>query len=180
MYSRRFSRAHHRPVVRCFLLSRVQTHKEHILAKSGMYIGSCKVDSEEAYWVCNTSGTATPAAASKSKSKKSKKADSDEEDEDSAYGSDADEDMSEKKDANEPAPVRMEYRKVRITPGLYKLFDEILVNAADNKQRDTPKHIMNSQSQSAHACLSCTAFGSEKCVLTCCVLLVSGVLQSWR
>ena len=27
-------------------------------------------------------------------------------------------------------------RKVNYVPGLYKIFDEILVNAADNKQRD--------------------------------------------
>ncbi|KAI0971156.1 DNA topoisomerase [Xylaria arbuscula] len=30
----------------------------------------------------------------------------------------------------------MEYRKVAFVPGLYKIFDEILVNAADNKQND--------------------------------------------
>ncbi|KAI6716591.1 hypothetical protein JHW43_000850 [Diplocarpon mali] len=30
----------------------------------------------------------------------------------------------------------MEQRKVTFVPGLYKIFDEILVNAADNKQRD--------------------------------------------
>jgi len=30
----------------------------------------------------------------------------------------------------------MELRKVTFVPGLYKIFDEILVNAADNKQRD--------------------------------------------
>ncbi|KAM0431794.1 hypothetical protein ACHAPT_005044 [Fusarium lateritium] len=30
----------------------------------------------------------------------------------------------------------MEYRSVSFVPGLYKIFDEILVNAADNKQRD--------------------------------------------
>jgi DNA topoisomerase-2 len=32
--------------------------------------------------------------------------------------------------------VSMENRKVTFVPGLYKIFDEILVNAADNKQRD--------------------------------------------
>jgi CRISPR/Cas system CSM-associated protein Csm2 small subunit len=31
---------------------------------------------------------------------------------------------------------RMRQRKVSYVPGLYKIFDEILVNAADNKQRD--------------------------------------------
>ncbi|KAH8681370.1 DNA topoisomerase [Xylariales sp. PMI_506] len=31
---------------------------------------------------------------------------------------------------------QMEFRKVTYVPGLYKIFDEILVNAADNKQRD--------------------------------------------
>lgn len=30
----------------------------------------------------------------------------------------------------------MEFREVSYVPGLYKIFDEILVNAADNKQRD--------------------------------------------
>jgi DNA topoisomerase-2 len=30
----------------------------------------------------------------------------------------------------------MVYREVEYVPGLYKIFDEILVNAADNKQRD--------------------------------------------
>jgi DNA gyrase/topoisomerase IV subunit B len=29
-----------------------------------------------------------------------------------------------------------DFRDVRIVPGLYKIFDEILVNAADNKIRD--------------------------------------------
>jgi DNA topoisomerase-2 len=31
---------------------------------------------------------------------------------------------------------QMEFRKVTFVPGLYKIFDEILVNAADNKQND--------------------------------------------
>ena len=31
---------------------------------------------------------------------------------------------------------RIVQREVTYTPGLYKIFDEILVNAADNKQRD--------------------------------------------
>ncbi|KAF2675536.1 type II DNA topoisomerase [Microthyrium microscopicum] len=31
---------------------------------------------------------------------------------------------------------QMEFRKVNYVPGLYKIFDEILVNAADNKQND--------------------------------------------
>jgi len=32
----------------------------------------------------------------------------------------------------------MELRKINYVPGLYKIFDEVLVNAADNKQRDGP------------------------------------------
>lgn len=31
---------------------------------------------------------------------------------------------------------QLEQREIRYVPGLYKIFDEILVNAADNKQRD--------------------------------------------
>lgn len=30
----------------------------------------------------------------------------------------------------------MEQKELTYVPGLYKIFDEILVNAADNKQRD--------------------------------------------
>jgi hypothetical protein len=37
---------------------------------------------------------------------------------------------------------QMELRKVTFVPGLYKIFDEILVNAADNKQRDDQGHTM--------------------------------------
>ena len=32
---------------------------------------------------------------------------------------------------------QMEYRNITFVPGFYKIFDEILVNAADNKQRDS-------------------------------------------
>jgi DNA topoisomerase II len=39
---------------------------------------------------------------------------------------------------------QMELRKVSFVPGLYKIFDEILVNAADNKQRDDADHTMTS------------------------------------
>lgn len=35
-----------------------------------------------------------------------------------------------------PQTESMESRKVSYVPGLYKIFDEVLVNAADNKQRD--------------------------------------------
>lgn len=30
----------------------------------------------------------------------------------------------------------MEWRKISYVPGLYKIFDEVMVNAADNKVRD--------------------------------------------
>lgn len=30
----------------------------------------------------------------------------------------------------------MEFREISFVPGLYKIFDEIIVNAADNKQND--------------------------------------------
>ena len=32
--------------------------------------------------------------------------------------------------------VGMEHKEITFVPGFYKIFDEILVNAADNKQRD--------------------------------------------
>ena len=34
------------------------------------------------------------------------------------------------------APPKLEQRTISYVPGLFKIFDEILVNAADNKQRD--------------------------------------------
>jgi DNA topoisomerase-2 len=37
---------------------------------------------------------------------------------------------------------QMELRKVSFVPGLYKIFDEILVNAADNKQRDSSMKVI--------------------------------------
>lgn len=36
----------------------------------------------------------------------------------------------------------MERRKVRFVPGLFKIFDEIIVNAADNKQRDPSTEVI--------------------------------------
>ncbi|CAD6888959.1 unnamed protein product [Tilletia controversa] len=36
----------------------------------------------------------------------------------------------------DPKKEQMAYRKITYTPGFYKIFDEILVNAADNKVRD--------------------------------------------
>ena len=36
----------------------------------------------------------------------------------------------------------MEFRQITFVPGLYKIFDEILVNAADNKQRDGDGYTM--------------------------------------
>lgn len=32
--------------------------------------------------------------------------------------------------------IGFNYREISYVPGLYKIFDEILVNAADNRQRD--------------------------------------------
>jgi DNA topoisomerase-2 len=37
---------------------------------------------------------------------------------------------------------QMEIRNVSFVPGLYKIFDEILVNAADNKQRDVTMKVI--------------------------------------
>lgn len=39
-------------------------------------------------------------------------------------------------DVEEPSKGKMVQKEIRFVPGLYKIFDEILVNAADNKQRD--------------------------------------------
>ncbi len=39
-------------------------------------------------------------------------------------------------DADAGAGGQMSFREISYVPGLYKIFDEILVNAADNKQRD--------------------------------------------
>jgi DNA topoisomerase II len=36
----------------------------------------------------------------------------------------------------DPAEKKLVLREIKYVPGLYKIFDEILVNAADNKQRD--------------------------------------------
>ena len=36
----------------------------------------------------------------------------------------------------DPEEAKIVSRDITYVPGLYKIFDEILVNAADNKQRD--------------------------------------------
>jgi len=36
----------------------------------------------------------------------------------------------------DPVEKRMIQKEITFVPGLFKIFDEILVNAADNKQRD--------------------------------------------
>ena len=38
---------------------------------------------------------------------------------------------------------KMEKKKISYAPGLFKLFDEVLVNAADNLQRGTKKQAMS-------------------------------------
>jgi len=40
------------------------------------------------------------------------------------------------------ATKRMKFRSISYVPGLYKIFDEILVNAADNKQRDPSMNML--------------------------------------
>jgi DNA topoisomerase-2 len=118
--------------------------REHILAKPGMYIGSVKVTSDDAYWVFDSSvragGDSAASLAVASPSKKKKKKLEVEVEEDALV-----EDATTSPATTSAAPVpssRMVYRKIAMVPGLFKLFDEILVNAADNKQRDTKEHAM--------------------------------------
>eukprot|EP00762_Andalucia_godoyi_P005967 ANDGO_00062.mRNA.1 DNA topoisomerase 2 len=44
-----------------------------------------------------------------------------------------------------PETARFENRTITYVPGLYKIFDEILVNAADNKQRDPSMNLVDIQ-----------------------------------
>lgn len=37
---------------------------------------------------------------------------------------------------------KMVLKDIKYVPGLYKIFDEILVNAADNKQRDAKMNLI--------------------------------------
>jgi len=37
---------------------------------------------------------------------------------------------------------KLAYREIRYVPGLFKIFDEILVNAADNFQRDSQMNLI--------------------------------------
>lgn len=124
----------HRSALVCSACLLLQSELQHILAKPGMYIGSSKLDGEEGYWVCSGAGSGELKTRPIPAGSKDMELD---------YSSD--EDDAEDAGDDEPAAPRMEYRKVRIVPGLYKLFDEILVNAADNKQRDNAKYTMDSQ-----------------------------------
>lgn len=42
----------------------------------------------------------------------------------------------------DPESERIVQREISYVPGLYKIFDEILVNAADNKQRDPKMNLI--------------------------------------
>ncbi|MCP3661546.1 MAG: hypothetical protein GY696_03455, partial [Gammaproteobacteria bacterium] len=42
----------------------------------------------------------------------------------------------------DPEAEKMVSREITFVPGLYKIFDEILVNAADNKQRDPSMNLI--------------------------------------
>ena len=42
----------------------------------------------------------------------------------------------------DPDSDRMVLKDITFVPGLYKIFDEILVNAADNKQRDSSMNLI--------------------------------------
>merc|ERR1712051_741690 len=44
--------------------------------------------------------------------------------------------LTEKMWVYDEATEQIVNREINFTPGLYKIFDEVLVNAADNKQRD--------------------------------------------
>lgn len=68
-------------------------HREHVLSRPGMYIGSIEQDAYTTWVVGNPDATDADGA------------------------------------------LRMERREVRFVPGLYKIFDEILVNAVDHMVR---------------------------------------------
>lgn len=69
------------------------SHKEQILARPAMYIGSTE-ETKEPMWGFN------------------------------------------------PETKQMEFKEYTYVPGLYKIFDEIIVNAADNKQRDKKMNVI--------------------------------------
>lgn len=51
----------------------------------------------------------------------------------------------------------------RQVPGLYKIFDELLVNAADNKMRDQSMTIIRVQLDSENGCISVYNNGARCC-----------------
>lgn len=56
-------------------------------------------------------------------------------------------------------------RTVSFVPGLYKIFDEILVNAADNKQRDPTMNTMKVRTHSIDSSAPLvTSFDFQYCV----------------
>ena len=53
-----------------------------------------------------------------------------------SFSSSSDDDDNDDNDSNKNKTYEIVQKEITYTPGLYKIFDEILVNAADNKQRD--------------------------------------------
>lgn len=136
-----------------------KTQYEHIRDRPDTYIGSIKKEESEQY-VFQSLTPKTSSTSTKSKSKKYKKnnEDSDSESENEGEKSDNEnEDENEEENENEnededegeneddkDKSVKTNLivnKKIKYIQGLYKIFDEIIVNAVDNKNRVDSKII---------------------------------------
>jgi DNA topoisomerase-2 len=122
-----------------------KTHIEHILLRPDSYIGSVEEETDRLY-VPREYG---PSLKSKNKKveKKQESAGVDDVEEEGAEAEVGD-DLDQVDTSESPSPpqveqrAEMEERDVTFVPGLFKIFDEILVNAADNRQRDPTMNLL--------------------------------------
>ena len=126
-----------------------KSQKEHILLRPDTYIGSTERREEE-MWVLDVAAFEKgKAEAAKAKEDPNGDADGDDDDDEDWCAEDSSKSKKKQKNgkgkgSSSPSSslpgaeyVRFVNRTISFVPGLYKIFDEILVNAADHKQRDT-------------------------------------------
>ena len=98
---------------------RKMEHRQHVLERPGMYIGSIEKDMADVWVLSASSDTMSVSDASSESSKDSK----------GVKGS--------KKEKETNHQLKMEKRKIEYVPGLFKIFDEIVANAIDHYIRQS-------------------------------------------
>jgi DNA topoisomerase-2 len=113
------------------------TDAEHVLKRPDTFTGSIVFETDHMWVVqdlpCSPAHSATRGFDGEGGVNEAEK---EEEEEEEGEDGEAEQGVKKKKSPHKKPTVRMVYQEVTIVPALIKIFDEILVNAGDNRQRD--------------------------------------------